>query len=103
MARTYGVMESTVAEVLPELYRAILDAVARLEAAGERPRAARLRRDATAAYSRAWDDRARRRLEALLRTADRPVPTAKPRRGLGRHPAPRSLAPTVTSVAHPER
>ena len=61
MARTYGVMESTVAEVLPELYRAILDAVARLEAAGERPRAARLRRDATAAYSRAWDDRARRR------------------------------------------
>ena len=79
MARTYGVMESTVAEVLPELYRAILDAVARLEAAGERPRAARLRRDATAAYSRAWDDRARRRLEALLRTADRPVLTAGPR------------------------
>ena len=96
-------MESTVAEVLPDLYRAILDAVARLEAAGERSRAARLRRDATAAYSRAWDERARRRLEALLRTADRPEIAAKPRRGLGRRPAPRALTPRVTPVANPER
>ena len=96
-------MESTVAEVLPELYRAILDAVARLEAAGERPRAARLRRDATAAYSRAWDERARHRLEALLRTADRPEVTAKPRRGLGRRPTPRPLGPRATTVVHPER
>ena len=28
---------------------------------------------ATAAYSRAWDDRARRELEALLRRAERPT------------------------------
>ena len=58
------------AEELPALYRAILDRVAELEAAGERTRAARLRTDATDAYSRAWDERARRRLEALLRRSD---------------------------------
>jgi hypothetical protein len=59
------------AEDLPALYRAILDRVAELEVAGERARAARLRTDATDAYSRAWDERARRRLEALLRRSDR--------------------------------
>lgn len=64
-------MESTLAEELPALYRAILDAVARLEATGQRRHAARVRRDATAAYSRAWDDRARRRLTILLRDAER--------------------------------
>ena len=96
-------MESTVAEILPELYRAILDAVARLEAAGERPRAARIRRDATAAYSRAWDGRARRRLEALLRDAERPEVPARPRRGLGRRPTTRRLTPSVSSVSHQER
>ena len=77
-------MESTLAEELPALYRAILDAVARLEAVGERRHAARIRRDATAAYSRAWDDRARRRLTILLREAERadgPVPS---RRGFRR-------------------
>lgn len=95
-------MESTLAEILPELYRAILDAVAGLEAVGERPRAARLRRDATAAYSRAWDERARRRLEALLRDATRPEATDRPGRR-SRRPSPRSLAPSVTPVAHQER
>jgi len=59
------------AEELPALYRAILDRVAELEAAGERATAARLRSDATDAYSRAWDERARRRLETLLRRSDR--------------------------------
>ena len=58
------------AEELPALYRAILDRVAELEAAGERSRAARLRSDATDAYSRAWDERARRRLETLLRRSE---------------------------------
>ena len=58
------------AEELPALYRAILDRVAELEAAGERTRAARLRSDATDAYSKAWDERARRRLETLLRRSD---------------------------------
>ena len=35
--------------------------------------AGRVRVAATAAYSRAWDDRARRELTALLRRAERPT------------------------------
>ena len=63
-------------------------------AAGERPGgAARVRRDATAAYSRAWDDRARRRLETLLREAERPD-------GHGRASA-ASVAATVRSLTAP--
>jgi hypothetical protein len=69
---------SSPSEELPALYRAILDRVADLEASGERRAAAQLRSDATAAYSRAWDERARRRLESLLRHAVRP--TAEERR-----------------------
>jgi hypothetical protein len=61
------------AEELPTLYRAILDRVALLEAAGERAEATRVRSQATAAYSRAWDARARRELEGLLRRAERPT------------------------------
>jgi hypothetical protein len=61
------------AEDLPALYRAILDRVAELEASGNRREAARVRSDATTAYSRAWDDRARRELESLLRRADKPT------------------------------
>ena len=71
----------TPAEELPALYRAILDRVAQLEASGERVEAGRVRRNATTAYSRAWDDRARRELLTLLRQVDRP--TAAERR-LGR-------------------
>ena len=62
------------AEELPALYRAILDRVAELEAAGDRVEAGRVRRDAIRAYARAWDDRARRQLEALLRRASRETP-----------------------------
>lgn len=60
-------MEShpTYAEGLPALYRAILDAVAELEHAGERGEAGRVRADATRAYSRAWDEVTQRRLEQL--------------------------------------
>lgn len=61
------------AEDLPSLYRAILDRVAGLEAAGNRREAARVRLEATTAYSRAWDDRARRELESLLRRAEKPT------------------------------
>jgi hypothetical protein len=86
------------AEELPALYRAILDRVAELEAGGERVRAARLRTDATDAYSRAWDERARRRLEVLLRRADR-EPDADWQRGRSRRPA---SAPR-RAVAAPER
>jgi hypothetical protein len=100
-------MESTPAEVLPDLYRAILDAVARLEAAGERARAARVRRDATAAYSRAWDERARRRLLALLRETGRPEVQERPRRlgralgrGTPRRSGTGSLTRRVPPIAH---
>jgi hypothetical protein len=61
------------AEELPTLYRAILDRVAELESGGERDEATRVRRQATTAYSRAWDDRARRELESLLRRAEQPT------------------------------
>lgn len=54
-------------EELPALYRAVLDRVAQLEAARERPLANRIRAEATHIYSRAWDERARRELLALLR------------------------------------
>lgn len=82
------------AEELPALYRAILDRVAELEAAGERVRAARLRSDATDAYSKAWDERARRRLETLLRRSD-PQSDADRHGGRVRRPvstAPRAMA-----------
>lgn len=57
-------------EALPSLYRAVLDSVAQIDARGQRPAAYRIRREATRIYSRAWDDRGRRELEALLRRAD---------------------------------
>ena len=76
------------AEDLPALYRAILDRVAVLESDGERARAARLRTDATEAYSRAWDERARRRLESLLRRSERETPGDRQRTRKGRPGAP---------------
>jgi hypothetical protein len=54
-------------EELPDLYRAVLDRVAQLEAVRERDLANRIRAEATHIYSRAWDERARRELLALLR------------------------------------
>ena len=51
------------AEELPALYRAVLDRVAELEApTASATMANRVRADATAIYSRAWDERARRDL-----------------------------------------
>ncbi|MDH4141946.1 MAG: hypothetical protein OEV61_04985 [Chloroflexota bacterium] len=76
------------AEELPGLYRAILDRVATLEAAGERDEAARVRAAATRAYSRAWDERARRELEALLKRASGDPAVRHPLgRGWRRRPA----------------
>ena len=62
------------AEELPALYRAVLDRVGELVADGRRGMANQVRADAIAIYSRAWDERARRDLEALLRrhAADMP-------------------------------
>jgi hypothetical protein len=76
---------NSLAEELPSLYRAILDRVAELEAAGHRTEAARMRSSATQIYSRAWDDRARRRLTALLARHTRPTQDQTvPRAGHGR-------------------
>lgn len=78
---------NSAAEELPALYRAILDRVARMEASGERAAAARLRSDATRAYSRAWDEKARRRLQQLLERGERQTAVARsgdsPRRRIG--------------------
>jgi hypothetical protein len=62
---------STVAEDLPELYRAILERVAILERIGARSEAGRIRVEATRAYSNAWDEAARRVLLGLLARAER--------------------------------
>ncbi len=44
------------ADSLPRLYRAALDAVDELSQLGLRPEAAKLREGAIRAYSRSWDD-----------------------------------------------
>ena len=62
---------SSVAEVLPELYRTILERVADLERIGARREAGRVREAATRVYSEAWDETARRELSSLLARAER--------------------------------
>jgi hypothetical protein len=54
-------------EELPALYRTILDRVGQLEARGDRELARNIRAEAIALYSRSWDAKAKRQLEALLR------------------------------------
>jgi hypothetical protein len=60
-------MEHNPAEDLPTLYRAVLDRVGELEASGDRVMARTVRAQAIRIYSRAWDERSRRRLQNLLR------------------------------------
>jgi hypothetical protein len=93
---------STPAEDMPALYRAILDRVAALEAAGKRSEAARVRREATAAYSRAWDDRTRRRLTHLLRAAGQPNLIER-RLARVRRPATAAGTRTARPAVFPER
>ena len=64
------------AELLPALYRSVLDDVAALERRGERMQAAHLREEAIRVYSRSWDATRRRRLESILRRADRALADA---------------------------
>jgi len=71
----------TLAEDLPEIYRAILDRVAGLERMGARPEAAAIRAAATRAYSDAWDESARRHLVGLLARAQRAMTAADRPRG----------------------
>ena len=59
------------AELLPKLYRKVLERVASLEHTGRRDEALLIRRAATAAYSKAWDATAHKRLEALCERAER--------------------------------
>jgi hypothetical protein len=74
------VEQEPVAEVLPGLYRAVLDAVADLELRGLRNDAAKIRADATRAYSGAWNHAAARRLRILRARAARIVATRRPDR-----------------------
>lgn len=73
--------QQPVAEVLPSLYRAVLDAVADLELRGHRLDAAALRADATRAYSGAWNPAAAHRMRVLRARAVRIIAKRRP----GRH------------------
>lgn len=63
--------EQPVSEILPGLYRAVLDGVADLEACGRRTEAAAIRAEGTHIYSRSWNANAARRLRLLRARADR--------------------------------
>ena len=65
------------AHELPELYRTVLERVGALEQTGHRREAEHIRREAVTAYSRAWDDAARRRLLQLRARAERRLAPAE--------------------------
>ena len=85
------VEQQPVAEILPGLYRTVLDAVADLELRGLRRDAAKIRSDATQAYSGAWNAAAARRLRVLAARAARIVASRRARKSesllaaVGRH------------------
>ena len=70
-----------IAETLPVLYRAVLDAVAELESRGLRSEAATIRADATEAYSGPWNPGATRRLTSLRDRAGKVLQGRKGHRG----------------------
>jgi hypothetical protein len=70
--------EQPISEILPGLYRSVLDAVADLETRGRRREAAAIRAEGTRVYSHAWNADAARRLRLLLSRAGR-VPGPRPR------------------------
>lgn len=65
--------QTSPAEDLPALYRAILDGIADLERAGQHREAALIRTEATRVYSTSWDDAGRRRLLHLRRRIERVI------------------------------
>jgi len=75
--------EQPVAELLPGLYREVLDVVAELEQIGRRREAERVRSDAVSAYSQAWNDAAAMRLRRLRDDAGR-IAAAQRRSGAAR-------------------
>ena len=80
------------AEELPRLYRAVLDTIARLEHAGDRAFAFRLRRDAVTSYSTRWDEHGRQTLISLdrkahARLAGLPGPATRPTLARSTEPA----------------
>jgi hypothetical protein len=75
-----SVDESPISEILPGLYRAVLDAVANLEARDLRREAAAIRTEATRVYSHSWTADAARRLRTLRLRADRIRDSRRPRR-----------------------
>jgi hypothetical protein len=74
------VEQQPVAEVLPGLYRAVLDAVADLELRGHRLDAAAIRSEATHAYSGAWTPAAAHRMKVLSARASRIRASRRPPR-----------------------
>ncbi len=67
-------MDETIpAADMPLLYREVLDAVARLERAGERATAYEIRRRAIRTYSGRWDVSGTRALARLVRDAQRRI------------------------------
>jgi hypothetical protein len=90
--RATTVEQLPVSERLPRLYRAVLDGVAKLEMHGRRRDAAVIRAEATAAYSKAWNAAAERRLRSLEGRAARIVEAQRPAAG------PRALEPLARPV-----
>jgi len=63
--------ERNPADELPELYRKVLDAVARLDAVGDHRSSYELRQRAYRTYAMHWNEKGRKGLQKILREADR--------------------------------
>jgi len=79
---TLGSMEHQItAEEMPSLYRAVLDAVWRLERMGDRDVALAIRRRAVNTYATRWDDGGRKELAKIHRDAVRRLAIGHPAAG----------------------